>query len=95
MCPYVYACMPMCLCMYMHTDVCMYMGVGTCLPAYMHISICVCRYSKWVGKLMELNFFCSVFSGCMIGNHGYQVILDAYVKGIRAFDTQAALVAMY
>ena len=44
---------------------------------------------------MELIFFCSVFSGCMIGNHGYQVILDAYMKGIQAFDTQAALLAMY
>ena len=24
----------------------------------------------------------AVYSGCMIGNHGYEVILDGYVKGI-------------
>ena len=31
---------------------------------------------------------------CMIGYHSVPVILDAYVKGIRGFDAQAALIAM-
>ena len=31
----------------------------------------------------------------MIGNHGYQVILDAYVKGISSFEVHQALEAMY
>ena len=36
----------------------------------------------------------SVYSGCMIGNHGYEVILDAYVKGLRNFDVASAYAAM-
>ena len=30
----------------------------------------------------------------MIGNHGYEVILDAYVKGLRNFDVASAYAAM-
>ncbi|KAL5496212.1 hypothetical protein EMCRGX_G012453 [Ephydatia muelleri] len=36
----------------------------------------------------------NVYSGCMIGNHGYEVILDAYVKGLRNFDVASAYAAM-
>ena len=27
-----------------------------------------------------------MYSGCMIGNHGYEVILDGFVKGIVSND---------
>ena len=30
--------------------------------------------------------FDAVYSQCMIGNHGYEVILDGYVKGIVSND---------
>ena len=36
----------------------------------------------------------SVYSGCMIGNHGYEVILDAYVKDLQNFDVSSAYAAM-
>lgn len=34
------------------------------------------------------------YTGCMIGYHAIPVIVDAYVKGIRDFDTELALKAM-
>jgi len=34
------------------------------------------------------------YTGCMIGYHAIPVIVDAYVKGIRGFDTELALRAM-
>ncbi|MEO9533038.1 MAG: GH92 family glycosyl hydrolase [Crocinitomicaceae bacterium] len=34
------------------------------------------------------------YTGCMIGYHAIPVIVDAYVKGLRSFDTQLALKAM-
>lgn len=34
------------------------------------------------------------YTGCMIGYHSIPVIVDAYVKGIRDFDTELALKAM-
>jgi predicted alpha-1,2-mannosidase len=34
------------------------------------------------------------YTGCMIGYHAIPVIVDAYVKGIRGFDTTLALKAM-
>ncbi len=34
------------------------------------------------------------YTGCMIGYHSIPVIVDAYVKGIRNFDTELALKAM-
>ena len=34
------------------------------------------------------------YTGCMIGYHSIPVIVDAYVKGIRGFDTKKALKAM-
>jgi len=34
------------------------------------------------------------YTGCMIGYHAVPVIVDAYMKGIRDFDTQLALEAM-
>jgi predicted alpha-1,2-mannosidase len=37
----------------------------------------------------------NVYAQSMIGNHGYQVILDAYVKGVRDFDVNEALQAMF
>lgn len=36
----------------------------------------------------------NVYSGCMIANHGYEVILDAYVKGLENFDVASAYAAM-
>ncbi|MEM7085199.1 MAG: GH92 family glycosyl hydrolase [Bacteroidota bacterium] len=34
------------------------------------------------------------YTGCMIGYHGVPVIADAYLKGIRGYDTEKALKAM-
>ncbi len=34
------------------------------------------------------------YTGCMIGYHAVPVIVDAYMKGIKAFDTELALEAM-
>lgn len=34
------------------------------------------------------------YTGCMIGYHAIPVIVDAYIKGIRDFDTELALEAM-
>ncbi len=34
------------------------------------------------------------YRGCMVGSHGTAVIADAWLKGIRSFDAEAALAAM-
>lgn len=34
------------------------------------------------------------FTGCMIGNHGFQVIADTYLKGLTAFNLSAAYAYM-
>ena len=38
---------------------------------------------------------CPGHSGGMIGNHAFSLLADAWVKGIRTFDPQQALKAMY
>lgn len=40
----------------------------------------------------DINFFvclAAVYGGSMIGNHGFEVILDGYVKGIVSTDLAA------
>lgn len=38
---------------------------------------------------------CPGHSGGMIGNHAFSLLADAWVKGVRTFDPQQALKAMY
>lgn len=46
------------------------------------------------GKLLPVWELASNETYCMIGNHSIPVIVDAYAKGIRDFDTEKALKAM-
>lgn len=46
------------------------------------------------GKLLPIWELASNETFCMIGNHSIPVIVDAYAKGIRDFDTEKALEAM-
>ena len=80
-------CMYMRLHAYIHTVYVLYIN-------FMYVCIYACVGTALGREACGIDFFSVVFSGCMIGNHGYQVILDAYVKGIRAFDSQTALLAM-
>lgn len=45
------------------------------------------------GKLPMWELACN-YTGCMIGYHAVPVIADAYIKGIRDYDTELALEAM-
>ena len=46
------------------------------------------------GGILPIWKLSSNYTGCMIGYHAIPVIVDAYVKGIRAFDAELALEAM-
>eukprot|EP00698_Gefionella_okellyi_P019834 TRINITY_DN6145_c0_g2_i1.p1 TRINITY_DN6145_c0_g2~~TRINITY_DN6145_c0_g2_i1.p1 ORF type:complete len:920 (-),score=172.62 TRINITY_DN6145_c0_g2_i1:1401-4160(-) len=39
--------------------------------------------------------FLDGYTGGMIGSHAFDLIIDAYMKGIRGFDTETAYAAMY
>lgn len=46
------------------------------------------------GGIMPIWDLSANYTGCMIGYHGVPVIADAYLKGIRGFDSKRALKAM-
>lgn len=50
------------------------------------------QYEK--GGQLPMWELCANYTGCMIGYHSVPVIVDAYAKGIRDFDTDLALEAM-
>ena len=46
------------------------------------------------GGIMPIWDLAACYTGCMIGYHAVPVIADAYLKGIRGFDTEKAFQAM-
>ena len=46
------------------------------------------------GGIMPIWDLSANYTGCMIGYHGVPVIADAYLKGIRGYDTEKSLKAM-
>lgn len=46
------------------------------------------------GGIMPIWDLSANYTGCMIGYHAVPVIADAYLKGIRGYDTEKALAAM-
>ncbi|MEL6635088.1 MAG: GH92 family glycosyl hydrolase [Bacteroidota bacterium] len=46
------------------------------------------------GGILPIWDLSACYTGCMIGYHGVSVIADAYVKGIRDYDTKLALEAV-
>ncbi len=46
------------------------------------------------GGIMPIWDLSACYTGCMIGYHGVSVIADAYIKGIRDYDTELAMEAM-
>ena len=46
------------------------------------------------GSILPIWDLSANYTGCMIGYHGVPVIADAYLKGIRGYDTKKALEAM-
>lgn len=56
------------------------------------INTLIAKYNE--GGIMPIWDLAANYTGCMIGYHGVPVIADAYLKGIKDYDTDKALEAM-
>ena len=56
------------------------------------INTFIAKYEE--GGIMPIWDLSACYTGCMIGYHAVPVITDAYLKGIRGYDTEKALEAM-